>query len=330
MTVLLSNGTRFERPEERIREYCEVEVYRDRNYAGGYDDRHNVNDSIAREDLESANNLYAGIRRIDFRKILVDPEIPQRLSALRDEKLEATTDEEWGSTRELIRPLVSAFLSMHAIDLAKTMKILHLKRPHLLPVLDSYVVKFVTGNDVEVNRFSKGELLQIGLDALDIVRADLIKNRSAFEVLQARLVDLPAPLTVVRLYGILCWTQEKWVNRKNPSSKYGTAVRSLDQSPREAEAPPVEGVGAEKQPPEGEITSIREFRRVVGRAEGVIVITGTKPPRAHSPLCDLLSDDRFNQNVSMGEGKGGKYYWRNSLIDARKEFGAVGCKRCRP
>lgn len=328
VNVTLSNGTKFERAEERIREYCEVEVYRDRNYAGGYDDRCNVTDSITRDDLESANNLYSGIRRIDFQRIVGNPEIPQRLSAIGDKDLGATTDEEWGSIKELIRPLVSAFISIRGVDVAKTMRILHLKRPHLFPALDFSVVKFITGNDMEVNRFSGPELLKITLDSIEIARADLLKNRDAFDELQARLADLPTPLTAVRMYDILCWTQEKWVNRGNPNGRYGTAVRSLDQSSREPEASPEEGV--EPKPLSGEITSIREFRRIVGRAEGVIVITGTKPPRAHSPLCDLLSDDRFNQNVSLGDSKGAKYYWRSDLIEARREFGAVGCRRCRP
>jgi hypothetical protein len=41
-------------------------------------------------------------------------------------------------------------------------------------------------------------------------------------------------------------------------------------------------------------------------------------------------DDRLNQNVSLGESRSARYYWRSSLTEARKEFGAVPCKRCRP
>jgi hypothetical protein len=82
--------------------------------------------------------------------------------------------------------------------------------------------------------------------------------------------------------------------------------------------------------PVGEITNLKEFRQVIAKAEGVIVVTGSKPPKAHTPFCDLLSDDRFNQNVVLSEKPTVKYYWRSTLIDARRELGAVPCKKCRP
>jgi len=328
--IVLSNGSVFCRAEERVREYCEIEVYRDRNYAGGYDDRHNVTDAIEREDVESANNLYGGIKRIDFQRIMANPDIPAVLATLRDGDIAGIADDRWQKTKGTIQSLILAFVSIGEVDLPKAMKILHLKRPHLIPPLDALVVKFVTGNDIEVNRFSTDEVVRIGMDSLEAVRADLLANREAFEGLQARLADLPVPLTAVRLHAILCWTQEKWVNLRNPAARYGTATRSLDQAPVRAETTPSPGGEPEQQDHAGEITTVKEFRRVVAQAEGVIVITGTKPPRAHSPLCDLISDDRFVGNTSLGEGRGMKYYWRSSLLEARKEFGAAGCKRCKP
>ncbi|HYC11221.1 MAG TPA: DUF6308 family protein [Nitrososphaerales archaeon] len=323
------DGTRFERAAERIREYCEVEVYKDRNYTGGYDDRHNITDSITAEDLESANNLYAEIRRADFQRIINNPEIPLKLSVIKDLEIGNLTDEQWRNIRGDILSLVAVFVSVRGVDLAKTTKVLHLKRPRLLPPLDSLVVKFLTGNDMEVNRFSEDEVIRIGRDCMEIVRADLVQNRASFDELQERLVDLPIPLTMVRLHNILCWTQQKWVKEQNPRAKYGTAVESLNQSLNQVAAP-TKAPETEKTSPPTEIASIKEFRRVIARAEGVIVITTTRPPRAHSPLCDLVSDDRFVENTSLGEGKKAKYYWSASLFEARRDFGAVGCKRCRP
>jgi hypothetical protein len=326
----------FYRAEARIREYCEIEVYRDRNYKGGYDDRHNVTNSITKDDLESANNLYARMRQADFKRILGSPEIPTMLAALGDPELGMTTDEEWESTKELVRPLLAAFLSIHNVKLAKTMKVLHLKRPHLFPILDSFVVKFLTGNDIEENWFSEEELLRIGMDSLEISRRDIRNNWAAFADLQGRLADLPVPLTTVRLYDILCWSEEKWVNHNDIVAPNGVASKSLDQSERPVEPTssasptPAADLGKDLIEPAGEMTSGKEFRRIVGGAEGVVVITGTTPPRAHSPLCSLVTEDRFNQNVSIDKGRSAKYYWRASLVEARKEFGAVPCKRCRP
>jgi hypothetical protein len=46
-------------PQTRIREYCEIEIYH------GYDDKHAINNSVSKEDIDAANNLYAMIDRYD-------------------------------------------------------------------------------------------------------------------------------------------------------------------------------------------------------------------------------------------------------------------------
>jgi hypothetical protein len=336
MPIRLSNGVVFNRPEERVREYCAIEVYRDIGYRGGYDDHHNITDAVTADDLEAADNLYSNISLRDRRRIIGNPEISSKLAAVRDDELAQVPDQEWESVKAVVRPLLLEFLSIPNVELAKTMKVLHLKRPHLFPILDSLVVKFLTGNDLEENRFSEDELLQIGITSFETARTDIVTNLTAFRELEARLSDLPTPLTEVRIYDILCWTQEKWVNRGDTSAPHGTASLSLAQGsspevmPQSDPTSPIEESTKHlaKPQPQGEITTLKEFRQIVSRAEGVIVITGTKPPRAHWPLCDLLTDDRFNLNVVLNEGGSGKYYWRDSLMEARREFGAVPCKRC--
>lgn len=336
--IVLSNGVEFLRAEERIREYCDIEVYRDKNYKGGYDDRHNVTDSITREDLEAANNLYARLSSLDFRRILGNPEIPRLLPAVRDLELGDVTDEEWNDIKVAVLPLLSTFVSMHGVKLEKTTKILHLKRPHLFPILDSFVIRFLTGNDMEKNWFSEEDVLRIGLDSLEAARKDIIKNKAAFVGLQTRLSGLPTPLTVVRMYDILCWTQEKWVNRADTSAPYGVASRSLDQSEPLAGFPKTEGIPppvglskyvAEKHPT-GEISTTKEFRQIKLRAEGVIVNTASSPPRVHRPLCEEVTEERFQTAMFFNEGRSGKYYLRDNLAEAVKDFGAVACKKCRP
>jgi hypothetical protein len=335
---VLTNGVEFHRAEERIREYCDIEVYRDRNYKGGYDDRRNVTDSVTKEDLEAANNLNALMSPLESKMILRNPEIPRLLAAVKDLELGNLTDDEWEDVKARVRPLLSAFVSIRNINFAKTMKILHLKRPHLFPVLDSYVVRFLTGNDMGKNWFSEEEVLRIGLDSLEIARKDVVRNRAAFDELQSGLSDLPTPLTVVRMYGILCWTQEKWVNRADTNAPYGVARKSLDQPVTMAEpakiqsGPPLIDVSkqAAKQPAAGEIRTTRELRQIKLRLEGVIVNTASSPPRVHRPLCDEVTEERFQNTVIFNEGKGGRYYLRNDLAEAVKEFGAVACKKCKP
>jgi hypothetical protein len=338
--IVLSNGVEFNRAEERLREYCEIEVYSDRNYVGGYDDRHNVTDSISKEDIEAANNLYAMIHQLDSRRILGNPQIPSLLAAVSDSELGDIADEEWEKVKALVLPLLSAFISIPNVKLAKAMKILHLKRPHLLPILDSFVVKFLTGNDLANNPFSEDEILRIGMDSLEIARKDIVSNRAAFACLVKRLSDLPTPLTVVRMYDVLCWTQEKWVNRGETSAPYGARVasKSLDQSALPGEHLKIdaettrEGPSGQlaKQPPAGEIRTTKEFRQIKLRNEGVIVNTASAPPRAHRPLCEELTEERFQTTVILNEGKGGRYYFRNNLAEAVRDLGAVACKKCKP
>jgi hypothetical protein len=331
LQITLASGAVFDDPESRIREYCEIEVYRDRNYRGGYDDHLNVTDSVTAEDVEAANNLRAGLSSLDRGRITHSREIPEKLARINDVDLGGLTDGEWADVKAKVREVLSAFLSIPNVKLPATFKILHLKRPHLFPVLDSYVVKFLTGNDMDRNPFSMDEQLQIGLTSMDIARSDLVKNGHEFVGMQPRLADLPTALTPVRMYDILCWTQEKWVDRGETAAPYGVAepfVRTVTPSTTSPQ-----GAGsdsASKEPPTGEIRNIKEFRRIKLRAEGVVVNTGSKPPRAHRPLCRELTEERFQEAAVFNEGKGGKYCLRNDLAEAVRDFGAVACLKCRP
>lgn len=326
----LSNGAVFERAEERIREYCEIEVYRDRDYRGGYDDHSSVTDTVTAEDVEAANNLHARLSALDRGRIIHDVEVSERLAALRDEELGEIEDSRWEETRTGIMLLLSSFFSLPNIKLEKATTVLQLKRPHLVPILGPFVVRFLTGNDMELNVFSSGEALQIGMRCIDTVRSDLSRNRDGFAELQGRLADLPTPLTNVRIYDILCWTQEKWVNRGDRAGPYGVAGKSLNQRAAAPAAVSGKTEGTEAQEQSGEIRNIREFRQVKLRAEGVVVTTGSKPPRAHRALCRELSEERFAEAAVFNEGKKGRYYLRKDLAEAVRDFGAVACMKCKP
>jgi len=222
LKIVLANGTKFCNTEERIREYCDIEIYR------GYDDCHNINDTIAIDDIRAANRLYANIGRFDATessRILSCASISPLLHAVDDVDLGDLSSTGWESLKVKIRPLLKEFLSISGIGLPKAMKILHLKRPHLFPILDTFVVKFLTG--IDITGSYKDRLLDIGMKALDIARNDIAKNRVAFEDLRRRLNDLLIPLTTVRMYDIICWTEEKWVNRGDRHAPYGIARRSV-------------------------------------------------------------------------------------------------------
>ncbi len=219
---MFANGTRIGNTEERIREYCEIEIYR------GYDDCHSINDTITIHDINVANKLYASIDRYDpleSQRILRCVSISPILRRIEDADLGNLSSAKWSSMKERIRPLLSEFLSIQGVGLAKAMKILHLKRPHLFPILDTFVIKFLTG--IDISGISKNRLLDIGMQTLDISRNDITNNLEAFDDLQRKLTNLPIPLTTVRMYDILCWTNEKWVIRGKRRAPYGIASRSV-------------------------------------------------------------------------------------------------------
>jgi len=173
--------------------------------------------------------LYAMIDRYNSNessRIMTSSTIPLLLAKVRNEDLSEMSDDEWIEEKKNIHLLLKELLSVQGVGLAKAFKILHLKRPKLLPILDSYVIKFLTGRDV-TTIFDKGKLLELGLSGLEISRDILLKNHDAFSRLQQQLVDLPIPFTTVRLLDILCWTTEKWDIRGIITAPYGRAGKSL-------------------------------------------------------------------------------------------------------
>jgi uncharacterized protein DUF6308 len=220
--IVLANGTRFEDPEGRVREYCRVEVYR------RYDGKLAINNSITMNDVNAANELYAMIDKYDPKessRIVGAKRVEVTLAAVDDLDLALMSDEEWAEVAPGLRAVLSELTAIRGVGIAKATKLLHLKRPHLLPVLDSFVVKFLTGRD-PVAVLDRVASLEVGLTALRTARADLVANRQRFKKLGAELGDLPIPLTYARMYDILCWTQEKWVVRGLTQGRYGPANQS--------------------------------------------------------------------------------------------------------
>lgn len=223
VVIRLRDDIIFEDPESRIREYCEVEVYR------GYDDRRNINEGISKIDIDSANNLYAMIDRYnntESRRLLSRSErIRGILAKIPNSNIFAITQNEWNEVKNNIQALFEEFLSVGGIGLAKSTKILHLKRPNLFPILDSFVIRFLL--NAKISDAEKSLQLGIGLQALERTREIMKEQQPAFEELVNQTRDLPIALTPVRSFDILCWTTEKWDIRKNLAAPYGTPHKSL-------------------------------------------------------------------------------------------------------
>ena len=213
----------FQDPQTRIREYCRIEIYQ------GYDDKHAINNILSKEDIEAANNLYAMIDRYDnteSKRLLNHSDaIAHFLLSIPNREIYIISNEEWSTIRKNISRLLAEFLSLRGFGLAKATKILHLKRPSLFPVLDSFVVKFLLGVDISVT--GKNRQVNIGLQAIEEARKIVTDQKKEFQELAKDLSDLPIPLTLIRMFDILCWTTEKWDIRGIHKAPYGTPYESL-------------------------------------------------------------------------------------------------------
>ncbi|MEW6185163.1 MAG: DUF6308 family protein [Thermodesulfobacteriota bacterium] len=221
MEMRFGNGIVLKNPEDRIREYCEIEVYR------GFDDCHTIDDEITENDISAANTLYAMINRYDpteSQRILNNSSVfSSFLHKIGNTDLGKLSNNEWSDVEKNVRPLLREFTSLEGIGLGKTFKILHLKRPNLFPILDKLVVEFLTGIDT----IPKMKQVEVGLRTILIARDDIVGNQDIFKEMGNKLSDLPIPLTTVRLYDILCWTEEKWAIKGNRNAKYGMVSRTI-------------------------------------------------------------------------------------------------------
>ena len=221
MGIRLRDDVFFSNPESRIREYCEIEVY------AGYDNQHPENNVIRFADLDAANNLYAMIDRYDkteSRRILDQSgKLSPLLSEIPNTPIFEFNDDEWTNIKSLVEKLLVKFVSIYGVGIAKATKILHLKRPELFPVLDSYVIQFLTGKNLS----SSNRDVRLALQSLDTSKQLIQTQINEFKQLQNTVNDLPIPLTVVRLFDILCWSTYKWDIQRKTTAPRGKATKSL-------------------------------------------------------------------------------------------------------
>jgi hypothetical protein len=219
--IKLRDKFTFPIPEIRIREYCRVEIYH------SYDGTHSIDNVVSCDDIKNANHLYAWITNSEAIRLLAKANtLDDLLKSIPAESSLIQPDSTWLATKETVGRLLAEFLSVKGIGIAKTTKILQLKRPSLFPILDSFVMDFLMSVKIE-NICDKRKLLQLGLRAIEKIRVSILKQESSFKELNKKLTDLPIPLSDVRCFDILCWTTQKWDIQNNLKSPYGTPSVSL-------------------------------------------------------------------------------------------------------
>ena len=100
--------------------------------------------------------------------------------------------------------LFDAFADIRGVGFSKMTKTLHRKRPALIPMLDSVVQTYLTGDDPEI-----GSSGSFGDRATLLVRSykrDLDRNRAALREIQLELAGRDYRLTEVRILDLVIWS----------------------------------------------------------------------------------------------------------------------------
>ena len=154
------------------------------------------------DDLRLANRGGARIARTEIASILERRvEIERALSAI---ELDASLR---GATASIpwlrLTRLFEAFADIRGVGFAKMTKALHPKRPALIPMLDSVVQTYLTGDAAPPVSGTFGER------AVALVRRykrDLDRNRGALHELQRELASRGYRVTEVRILDLLIWS----------------------------------------------------------------------------------------------------------------------------
>jgi hypothetical protein len=113
------------------------------------------------------------------------------------------TDEEAAIPWDGLRSVVAAFDGVPAVGLARITKVMHRKRPALIPILDSVVEAYLVGLEPVPRAWLRPER---ALALTRIYRREIELNRRALTCLRAELAARGFDLTECRLFDIFAWS----------------------------------------------------------------------------------------------------------------------------
>jgi hypothetical protein len=195
-TIILRGGVEVENPLELALEFLAAySSYEPRDSSGPA--------SFDESDLRQANRGGARISAAEIAAILERRGEIER--ALREIHPAASLADAASAIPWLpLTRLFDAFSDIRGVGFSKMTKALHLKRPALIPMLDSVVQEYLTTDDPATSSPES-----FGARAIALVRSykrDLDRNRSALDELKRELATRDYPLTEVRILDLLIWS----------------------------------------------------------------------------------------------------------------------------
>ena len=116
------------------------------------------------------------------------------------------------STLEVLKELLNTAIQIPRVLIPVATKILHRKRPNLIPMLDNVVIKFYLNTSTPGNSWShtqdKKQAARIAMTVLDYFRQHLQNLLPKIELLQTHLAQKNYILTPVRILEILVWLDQ--------------------------------------------------------------------------------------------------------------------------
>ena len=149
------------------------------------------------EDLRRANRGGARISAAEIAAVLERrSEIERLLRAIDPDASLAGRAVPWSA----LTGLFDGFSDIRGFGFSKLTKTLHLKRPALIPMLDSVVQAYLKEDDVPGSFGERATALVRGY------KGDLDRNRAPLRELERELAARGHPLTEVRILDILIWS----------------------------------------------------------------------------------------------------------------------------
>mgnify|MGYP001393466424 CR=1 FL=1 len=160
-------------------------------------------DRFSTEDVEVMNRTMAARSPYAAWGGLVGRDLPWLSAIDRGSDLFRLGDLDWSVTRGHIEAALKAMVGKHR-NLAVVTKMLHMKRPRLIPLCDSYVQQQVLG--CVLSQAPPEALASSGMDLIDHLRAQGKRNLDGLLAVQEHLAARGIERTLVRILDLLLWS----------------------------------------------------------------------------------------------------------------------------
>jgi len=193
--IILRGGVEVENPLELTLEFLAA-------YPGEADGSVSA-ESFDESDLRFANRGGARIAAAEIEVILERRDQIER--ALRQVPGDASLADATSSIPWIpLTVLFDAFADIRGVGFSKMTKALYMKRPALIPILDSVVQTYLETDDPGTR--SSGSFGQRATELVRSYKRDLDRNRSALHEVQRELASRNSRLTEVRILDLVIWS----------------------------------------------------------------------------------------------------------------------------